>query len=304
MVTNATIQIQSVIYNTDLSGIIKALDSIDNAIRVARRDSPGLIGSVKVKYGDASSTPILSGSEVDKLAEQYKYTFSFSYYFFNENTGTSRGHNFLANACSTEFILIINPDVLFSPSYFTEALAPFEREDLSVGLVEARQTPIEHPKEYDRLSGETSWGSGAAALVPTSVFHEVGGFDETCFFMYCDDVDLSWRIRLTGRRIIYRPAAVIYHAKRLNSKGRWDPTPAEIYYSAEAALFLAYKWSNEKLLNEILSRFSKSDDEVYQRAATSFLERQKIGNLPKILDEDHRIASFEGFNYEKRRFTI
>ncbi|NLG11249.1 MAG: glycosyltransferase family 2 protein [Coriobacteriaceae bacterium] len=304
MVTNATLQIQSVIYNNQLPSIVKALDSIDNAIQVARRDSHGLIGSVKVKYGDASPIPVLSSSDVDKLAEQYKYAFSFSYHFFDENTGTSRGHNLLAENCSTEYILIINPDVILSPNYFTEALAPFANQELRVGLVEARQTPIEHPKEYDRATGETSWGSGAAALVPTTVFQEVGGFDETCFFLYCDDVDLSWRIRLTGRRIIYRPAAVVYHAKRLNSKGRCEPTEAEVYYSAEAALFLAYKWSNQKLLDEILSNFSENDDDVYQRAASSFLERLQAKNLPEALDKAHRIASFEGFNYEKRRFTV
>ena len=37
------------------------------------------------------------------------------------------------------------------------------------------------------------------------------------FFMYCEDVDLNWRLRLLGYRVIYVPSAVVYH--RLSATG-------------------------------------------------------------------------------------
>ena len=52
---------------------------------------------------------------------------------------------------------------------------------------------------------------GGAALLRKAVFEEVGGFDRE-FFMYLEDVDLSWRLRLFGYRIGFAPDAVVAHA--------------------------------------------------------------------------------------------
>lgn len=51
-------------------------------------------------------------------------------------------------------------------------------------------------------------------------------------------------VRLAGYKVIYVPSAVAFHDKRVSANAEWQPTNAERYYSAEAALFMAYKWSN------------------------------------------------------------
>jgi GT2 family glycosyltransferase len=53
--------------------------------------------------------------------------------------------------------------------------------------------------------------SGGAALLRRSAVEEVGGFAR-CFFLYYEDTDLSWRLRLAGWEIRYEPAAVVHHA--------------------------------------------------------------------------------------------
>ena len=51
---------------------------------------------------------------------------------------------------------------------------------------------------------------GAAMLIRRSVIDDVGGMDEN-FFMYYEEVDLCYRIKKSGRRIVFFPGAVITH---------------------------------------------------------------------------------------------
>ena len=54
--------------------------------------------------------------------------------------------------------------------------------------------------------------SGAFLMTPKAVFEEVRGFDEK-FFMYGEDLDYCFRIKKTGRQVIYYPKASILHMK-------------------------------------------------------------------------------------------
>jgi GT2 family glycosyltransferase len=58
--------------------------------------------------------------------------------------------------------------------------------------------------------------SGGAALVRRSAAVAVGGFP-TRFFLYYEDTDLSWRLRLAGWSIRYEPSAVVHHLHAASS---------------------------------------------------------------------------------------
>ena len=51
---------------------------------------------------------------------------------------------------------------------------------------------------------------GAAAILRTSALRDVGTFDED-FFLYYEDTDLSWRLRLAGYTVRHCPDAVVRH---------------------------------------------------------------------------------------------
>jgi GT2 family glycosyltransferase len=66
------------------------------------------------------------------------------------------------------------------------------------------------PVETAPASGEVFGVCGAACMLPTAVFEELGGFDEA-FFASHEDVDLSYRARLLGHRCWYVSDAIVRH---------------------------------------------------------------------------------------------
>lgn len=186
---------QTVLFHNDVSHLMRSLEYLANALEVARRQGWDI--TLRVVYGDASSQPLFTPEQVAATQEKYRDAFTFTYEFFHENTGTAKGHNRMAAMSDTEYIMIMNPDIVVGPRTLLNLLAPFQGEQGSkVAMTEARQTPVEHPKAYDPKTLETAWASTACTIIRRKCFDEVQGFDAETFFMYCDDLDFSWRLRL------------------------------------------------------------------------------------------------------------
>lgn len=65
---------------------------------------------------------------------------------------------------------------------------------------------------------EADWVSGAAMFVRRSAVEQVGGFDES-YFMYVEDVDLCWRLKRAGFKVVYHPSfRLIHHVGRTSSQ--------------------------------------------------------------------------------------
>jgi N-acetylglucosaminyl-diphospho-decaprenol L-rhamnosyltransferase len=60
------------------------------------------------------------------------------------------------------------------------------------------------------LSGSPDWVSGACMLIRRSTLQELGGLDER-FFMYCEDMDICYRVRGLGFDVRYEPSASARH---------------------------------------------------------------------------------------------
>ena len=121
--------------------------------------------------------------------------------------------------------------------------------------------------------------------------------------MYCDDLDFFLENPFGGYKIIYVPSAIAYHAKKLAVDGGWKPTGAEVYYSAEAAILLAYKWAQPdrvKYLCEVFSRGGESE----KKAVKEFEKRKQEGRLPEVIDKTHKIGRFLGDEYCEMRFKF
>lgn len=126
------------------------------------------------------------------------------------NLGFGAGHN--ANLANTRsaYILLLNQDIEIEPNALINLLEIARLDEQSVAAWEMRQIPYEHPKNYDPVSLDTDWVSGAATLFRREAFAAVEGFDEN-IFMYGEDVDLSWRLRNRSWRLRYIPRCAVVH---------------------------------------------------------------------------------------------
>jgi GT2 family glycosyltransferase len=126
------------------------------------------------------------------------------------NLGYGSGQNKAISMGDSKFVLIANPDIEFDRCTLQEVIKCANADDHSTATWELRQKPYEHPKHYDPVSLETNWSSHACVLVRRSAWQSLGGYDES-FFMYAEDVELSYRLRRAGYRLRYCPRSVVWH---------------------------------------------------------------------------------------------
>lgn len=126
------------------------------------------------------------------------------------NLGFGRAINATLPFVTRSHVLLLNQDAIPEPGALQRLWAVARDDDARVAAWELRQIPYEHPKDYDPVTLDTVWCSGAALLLRTDALRAVDGF-EPRFFMYCEDVDLSWRLRCAGWRLRYLPRCAVVH---------------------------------------------------------------------------------------------
>jgi len=154
------------------------------------------------------------------------------------NTGFGAAHNRLmrhAFAHEADIYIATNPDGVFHPETI-HALGQMMQAHQHRALIEALQFPAEHPKPYDPTTFVTPWVSGACLAIPRAAYAELGGFDPR-FFMYCEDVDLSWRARAHGFTLLTCPRALFLH--EVTNRPYSEESVKMIYRSG---IILARKW--------------------------------------------------------------
>jgi len=172
------------------------------------------------------------------------------------NIGFGAGHNLLAERAESAYLWFLNPDTV----PFWDCLARLVARAEAVpraGLVEAAQFPVEHPKAYDPESHCTNWCSGACLLARTGVLRDLGGFDPR-LFLYCEDVDLSWRCWMAGRECHYLPQARCVHVTQEHDTGK--DRSIEQRWMHVGALFLRARHFGDAEVEQYLGELSGSLD--------------------------------------------
>lgn len=114
----------------------------------------------------------------------------------NPNLGFAVGHNLNARKGDGELICFVNPDGDLTSDCLDKLEAAFA-DSAVVGADPDVGGAWNLPLNGD---GSPSYLSGSCMAVRRAAFEAVGGFDEQ-FFIYGEDVDLSWKLRRLGRLV-------------------------------------------------------------------------------------------------------
>ena len=154
--------------------------------------------------------------------------------------GTNLGFGAAVNrgleAAKGDFLIFLNNDLVLAPDSIGElvrlleshegigAAVPkilyFEKRDIinSFGVL-IHYTGIACPNKIDQTDDPglviTETACGGIFMFSRKIYETIGGFDKD-LFLYHEDHDLSWRIRLAGWKILATPKAVLYHHYKFN----------------------------------------------------------------------------------------
>lgn len=167
-----------------------------------------------------------------------------SYMEMDENLGFAPAMNVALKATDSEFLVALNPDAFPKPDWLNELVASADQYQdfaafgslqisaadstiidgfgdslLAWGPAWRGQTP---PQDSNTAGLYESFGvCAAAALYRADTLRQIGGFDDR-FFCFYEDVDVSFRLRLTGHKCGVVKAAVVDHVGGASFEGKSD----------------------------------------------------------------------------------
>ena len=158
-----------------------------------------------------------------------------------KNWGFAEGYNKALAHIDANYYLLLNSDIEVTHHWLTPMIEYMDTHDdvavcqpklLSVfnhdmfeyagasgGYIDYLGYPFCRGRLFDTVERDDGqyaypadifWATGAAFLVRARIYNKVGGLDPR-FFAHNEEIDLCWRIRLAGYRIVCLPDSTVYH---------------------------------------------------------------------------------------------
>jgi len=202
------------------------------------------IGSLKTEV------IVVDNNSTDGSVAYLSEKFSFARFIINKsNDGFAKANNQALELSSGRYILFLNPDTIIPEDCFTKCISFIESKPdagaMGIRMIDGSGSFLKESKRgfpspwvsFCKMSGLTSLFpssrifasyylghlsstqnqkiealSGAFMLIEKEVLQITGGFDER-FFMYAEDIDLSYRIKKAGLENYYYSESTIIHFK-------------------------------------------------------------------------------------------
>ena len=159
----------------------------------------------------------------------------------DRNYGFAGGYNVALEQIEAEYFCLLNSDIEVADGWVqpvmevmdadaqVAAVQPklrsyadrekFEYAGASGGFLDKYGYPFCRGRMFDTVETDNGqydtqmdifWATGAALFIRSDVYRKVGGLDAD-FFAHMEEIDLCWRIRNAGYRIVVEPRSVVYH---------------------------------------------------------------------------------------------
>ena len=223
------------------------------------------------------------------------------------NEGYAKGYNDALETLKEEFFVLINSDIEVTDNWIKPiinlmetnsdiaACQPkilsfhdrnkFEYAGACGGFIDTLGYPFCRGRIFSDLEDDNNqynditevfWASGACLFVRAKHFKEVNGFDND-FFAHQEEIDLCWRLKNKGYKIMVNPNSAVFHVGAGTLK---TSSPFKTYLNFRNNLFMLYKnLSVLKLIITLLFRLPL--DGI---AALSFAKKENgLGHVFSIL---------------------
>ncbi len=259
--------------------------------------------SIKEQSGDVSYEIIIADDCSTDITSQIKKIAGGIRVIRNkENLRFLKNCNNAAKHAKGEFILFLNNDTQVQENWLNP-LIKIMRDDEKAGMVGSkliypdgwlqeaggivwndasawnygnRKNPDDPEFNYVR---ETDYISGAAIMIRTSLWKEIGGFDERFAPAYYEDTDLAFEVRKHGFKVIYQPLSVVVHFEGI-SNGT-DVNEGQKAYQVENCKKFFEKWK------DVLEK------DHFPNAENVFLAKDRSRFKKQMLVVDHYVPHYD-----------
>lgn len=196
-----------------------------------------------------------------------------------KNVGFAEGYNRALKEVEAEYFVLLNSDVEVTPGWLDPCIRLME-EDRDTAAVQPKILSYRKPHQFEyagaaggfidkygypfcrgRILNRTEpdlgqynkvttifWASGACMFIRADLFKEAGGFDPD-FWAHMEEIDLSWRLKNKGYKIVYQPDSVVFH---LGGGTLSYNSPQKVYLNFRNNLFMLFKNLSPDLFYRIL----------------------------------------------------
>ena len=186
----------------------------------------------------------------------------------DKNWGFAEGYNLALSQIEAEYYLLLNSDIEVTPHWLTPMLEymdshaevaacqpkllsvfdknRFEYSGASGGYLDRYGYPFCRGRIFETVEADEGqyddvadvlWATGAALLIRARDYKDVGGLDGR-FFAHNEEIDMCWRLRLRGRRIVCVPQSKVYH---VGGGTLPKANPMKTFYNFRNNLTMLYK---------------------------------------------------------------